>query len=203
MSSAETWPELPNFPLAACRGIDTSVFFAERGQSVAPAVAICNACRELEACRAWAMAAPAELVGIFGGWGQKRRGIERRRRQVGLSLAIDQVESESAPLELEAPVSSNGYHEPVTAAPDRVCPGCGGAVTGPASRKWCSERCRRANAAHSSVPSRESRPVTLATRAPSLPAQLAPLVVGYLIDVGQGDPWVLTRSAPPHRRETA
>jgi hypothetical protein len=61
----------------ACVGIDLAVFFPGRGQSAAPAKAVCARCGVLEECRAWALAQGSELVGIWGGLS------ERQRRQIG------------------------------------------------------------------------------------------------------------------------
>lgn len=64
----------------ACRTAPQSLFFPERGESVAQAVAICQRCGVQDACREYAVAAGQELLGIWGGTtGRTRRRIRAER----------------------------------------------------------------------------------------------------------------------------
>ena len=185
----ETWPPMPLLPLAACREVNPKVFFPERGQPVGPALAVCRSCPELEPCREWALSAPVTLTGIFGGLSQLSRKAERRRRQTpGISLAIDQVEMESTPIEVldEVPRTNGNGHEPT--APPRTCRGCGQPIDGPPSRQWCSEQCRRrvyrSEPGRAAAPRREAptSPVTVVAGLPGLPAIDGYRPVAYLLE---------------------
>jgi WhiB family redox-sensing transcriptional regulator len=62
---------------AACRGMDTAeVFFPARGQSVAPAMAICGGCPVQTECRTEAMVDPMNS-GIWGATSHRQRRIIR------------------------------------------------------------------------------------------------------------------------------
>lgn len=77
-----------------CRSMPHSVFFPARGdhQAVEQALAICARCPVLEECRAYAVAAPGQLVGIWGGLtGQQRRMAHKEW------LATGAEESEPTP----------------------------------------------------------------------------------------------------------
>ena len=91
----DLWPPPPLLPRAACRspGTDPLWFFPERGQATTEAVRICAACPEITPCREWSLAAPATLSGIFGGWSQQARKLERRRRRLLLMDAVSEVEA--------------------------------------------------------------------------------------------------------------
>ena len=66
---------------AACSGADPNMFFPERGDSCAEAVAICRSCPVREDCREYAIADPW-LHGIWGGTSQEgRRAIRAAQRQ--------------------------------------------------------------------------------------------------------------------------
>lgn len=67
---------------ARCKKAPTSLFFPERGDDVRPAKQICAGCPVLEQCRAYALAAPLELQGVWGGLSQKERRESRRYGQV-------------------------------------------------------------------------------------------------------------------------
>jgi WhiB family redox-sensing transcriptional regulator len=55
-------------------------FFPERGQSAAPAVAVCSSCLVRDDCLAWALRRKI-TVGVWGGKSaRERRQISRRRR---------------------------------------------------------------------------------------------------------------------------
>lgn len=61
---------------AACRGMDTNLFFPSSGQSHAEAEAVCATCPVMEQCRAYGM---ADEHGIWGGLSERER--RRKRRQ--------------------------------------------------------------------------------------------------------------------------
>lgn len=64
---------------AACRDEDVSTFFPERGQSTAPAMAVCVGCPVRIECRDEALNDP-ELVGVWGGTsGRERRNARSKR----------------------------------------------------------------------------------------------------------------------------
>jgi hypothetical protein len=73
----------PNLPLAACRrpGSTPRCLFPARGESSAPAKAVCGACPELERRRSHALALPPIARGIFGGLSQPERRRARRSLQ--------------------------------------------------------------------------------------------------------------------------
>lgn len=67
---------------AACREPHPGVsFFPARGETVAPAKAICCRCLARPDCLAWALAQGGDLHGIFGGTSQKERGVLRAGRR--------------------------------------------------------------------------------------------------------------------------
>jgi WhiB family redox-sensing transcriptional regulator len=77
--------DLPTFPNtdqtwradAACKGMDTvAVFFPARGQSVAPAMAVCNRCPVAAECHTEAMVDPANS-GIWGATSHRQRRATR------------------------------------------------------------------------------------------------------------------------------
>ena len=74
---------VPQLDAAACRGIDTDVFYAEAGPAVAWAKLICRGCAARERCLAWGLA--REEFGIWGGLTARERARERRER--GMRLA--------------------------------------------------------------------------------------------------------------------
>lgn len=67
---------------ANCAGLDSQLFFPERGESVKEAKAVCAACVVKEACLAYALAGP-EKHGIFGGLSER----ERRRIRIARNTA--------------------------------------------------------------------------------------------------------------------
>ena len=69
---------------AACRGVDTSLFFPERGdhESISAAKAVCATCQVVRPCRAWALAHPGER-GIWGGLTEAERRAVRRQHRSG------------------------------------------------------------------------------------------------------------------------
>ena len=58
---------------AACRGMGTEMFFAERGQDVRPAKAICAGCTVTEAC-----GSAAQEFGIWAGVSGRVRRLRAR-----------------------------------------------------------------------------------------------------------------------------
>lgn len=73
---------LPQLPLAACRGADTSLFYPERGESAEEAVRICRACPERRPCLHWALE-HHETVGIWGGTSARQRLLMSRAGPAG------------------------------------------------------------------------------------------------------------------------
>ena len=53
--------------------MDPNIFVFDRYQSADPARAVCRRCPELEPCRAWALVAPPELAGVWGGLSEDDR----------------------------------------------------------------------------------------------------------------------------------
>ena len=65
---------------ALCAEYPSSWFFPERGESTAPAKAICGRCLVAEECRQWAVSQGGGLAGI---WGGTSAGERRRLRESG------------------------------------------------------------------------------------------------------------------------
>ena len=72
---------------AVCRGMDTTLFFPERGDSGDQAKAICATCSVAEPCLAMAFAERLH-VGIYGGTSEKQR--HRRFTQERIQALLDQ-----------------------------------------------------------------------------------------------------------------
>lgn len=69
---------LTNWKLhAACRGMDTELFYPEQGESPYPALAVCATCPVTPACLATALK-NNERFGIWGGKSAKQRQNIRR-----------------------------------------------------------------------------------------------------------------------------
>lgn len=67
--------------LGSCRGMDPDLFFPDRGESLAPAQAICAECIVADECLEFALA-NGERFGVWGGTSEReRRRIRRRRRE--------------------------------------------------------------------------------------------------------------------------
>lgn len=72
----------------ACVGATTELFFPGRGDNSIRAKAVCAGCPVLAECRDYALAAPDQLVGVWGGttYGERRQirrvrnGVRRRGR---------------------------------------------------------------------------------------------------------------------------
>jgi len=62
-----------------CRGMETSIFFPERGKKSETAKAICDECPVREPCGEYGVTAP-EKFGIWGGLSERQRRIIRRGR---------------------------------------------------------------------------------------------------------------------------
>ena len=65
---------------AACRDLDTAVFFPENDEEVATALAVCATCPVREACLEFALVTRQD-DGIWGGLTETERRRVRRRRQ--------------------------------------------------------------------------------------------------------------------------
>ena len=64
---------------AACRGMDTDMFFPARGESLTPIRAVCARCPVRDRCLDEHL---HETHGFWGGMSAKEREAERRRRKV-------------------------------------------------------------------------------------------------------------------------
>lgn len=72
--------ELPEWHLdAACRGMDTDLFFPYRGESLKKAKAICTQCPVQEECLTWAIE-ENEKFGIWGGLNERNRRRVKKER---------------------------------------------------------------------------------------------------------------------------
>lgn len=65
---------------AACRGLDTNLFFPTRGEDTAAAKAVCKRCAVKVECADWALA-NSEKFGIWGGTSERDRRSARRTRR--------------------------------------------------------------------------------------------------------------------------
>jgi WhiB family redox-sensing transcriptional regulator len=65
---------------AACRDLDTAVFFPETAEEVAAAKAVCATCPVREACLDFALITRQD-DGVWGGLDENERRRVRRRRQ--------------------------------------------------------------------------------------------------------------------------
>lgn len=87
-------PPTPDLPQdwkqhAACRGMDASLFFPERGDTapVRAAQAVCRTCPVAEECLSYAMALN-EKFGIWGGTSERQR---RAMRRTGTRRVVQQL----------------------------------------------------------------------------------------------------------------
>ncbi|HZQ27797.1 MAG TPA: WhiB family transcriptional regulator [Acidimicrobiales bacterium] len=71
---------------AACRGLDTNVFFSDDEAEVAQAKAVCAGCPVREACLQFALDS-RQHDGVWGGLDELERRRLRRRRQSGAEAA--------------------------------------------------------------------------------------------------------------------
>ena len=62
-----------------CRGMDTSIFFPERGKKSETAKAICDECPVREPCGVHGVVSP-EKFGIWGGLSERQRRLLRKDR---------------------------------------------------------------------------------------------------------------------------
>ncbi len=68
---------------AACRGMETSLFFPGRGESTADAQAVCALCSVSDDCLWFALGSDGirpQRFGVWGGSNERQRRRERRRR---------------------------------------------------------------------------------------------------------------------------
>lgn len=76
--------------VAACRGMQTNIFFPGRGGRVDRAKRICARCPSLGFCLADALADPArEDLGVRGGLSEQERKALRRKRAGRLAAVVD------------------------------------------------------------------------------------------------------------------
>lgn len=74
MAQAQTWRAE-----AACRGLDTDIFFPASDEDAAPAKAVCATCPVRQLCLDWALET-RQHDGVWGGLDETERRRERRRR---------------------------------------------------------------------------------------------------------------------------
>lgn len=74
MIPSSEWMEL-----AECRGVDTELFYPQRGESSGPALMVCSACPVRAECLNHALAT-GEKHGIWGGRTERGRRKVRRAR---------------------------------------------------------------------------------------------------------------------------
>ena len=65
---------------AACRDLDTDIFFPDAEDDVAPALEVCASCPVREACLEFALST-RQHDGVWGGTTEAERKRIRRRRQ--------------------------------------------------------------------------------------------------------------------------
>lgn len=70
--------------LGSCRGVDPDVFFPDRGESLAPAMAICDQCIVRDECLEYALD-NGERFGVWGGTSERERRRLRRQRRLAES----------------------------------------------------------------------------------------------------------------------
>ena len=73
--------------LAACRGLDTELFFPGRGESAPEATAVCAACVVRAECRNYAVET-RQLFGIWGGTSERQRRRLRAERATSLGRRL-------------------------------------------------------------------------------------------------------------------
>lgn len=71
---------------AACDGVDSELFYAEGGQAIARAKALCANCEVRERCLEWAVM--REEFGVWGGTTARERAAIRRQRGVRLVASV-------------------------------------------------------------------------------------------------------------------
>lgn len=73
--------------LGSCRGMDPDVFFPDRGESLAPAKAVCAECIVRDECLEYALD-HGERFGVWGGTSEReRRKLRRARREAAAKVA--------------------------------------------------------------------------------------------------------------------
>jgi WhiB family redox-sensing transcriptional regulator len=76
---------------AACRNLDTALFFPETDEEAEPAKAVCATCPVAEACLDFALKNRQE-EGVWGGMTQtERRRLRRRRQEAARAARRQQV----------------------------------------------------------------------------------------------------------------
>jgi WhiB family transcriptional regulator, redox-sensing transcriptional regulator len=75
------FPHDPWRPAAACRDVDTAVFFPSRDADYGAARAVCACCPVTDDCLNYALAHP-DLLGMWGGTTPRERRRLRRLRDV-------------------------------------------------------------------------------------------------------------------------
>ena len=68
-----------------CRGIDSDIFFPERGASTRLAKAVCRKCEVSEECLEYAVN-NGEKFGIWGGLSERERRAIRKKRAIELEI---------------------------------------------------------------------------------------------------------------------
>lgn len=220
------WPVAPHFPNASCRGadVDAGWFFASKGDTEALTLArkVCSSCPHQLDCREFSLTLPSVVVGVYGGWSNRERTLERRARRRQLDVATassniamvlasrpaggdDEVIEEldqAVTSEPDASVTSDGTDELAI----RTCAVCATELA-PNRRKTCSASCAREHERRTRAARRSNgKPAVPSTRAShangemlTWPEPLAVLVgAGFevrSIDVElDGQLWTLRRS---------
>lgn len=81
---------------AACRGIDTDLFFPRRGQDQTDVKVICETCPVRVECRDYSLGVGALLQGIWGGQNERQRRkarTDRARENVVVAMSAAITES--------------------------------------------------------------------------------------------------------------
>ena len=79
-------PDMSWYELGDCQGVDTDLFFPERGASTKEAKEVCRGCVVREDCLEYALA-NGEKFGIWGGMSERERRRIRRQRALARAAA--------------------------------------------------------------------------------------------------------------------
>lgn len=93
---------------AACRGVDTNLFFADRGESTKEAKAICAGCPVREECLTFSIN-NGEHFGVWGGLAEHQRRRLRRKLNGAEERSVDPREPRLPCPHCPAVLSGYGY----------------------------------------------------------------------------------------------
>lgn len=74
------------FKKAACKGMDNSIFFVERGHNTLEAKRICKTCSVVKECLVFSLKFPSDedQYGVYGGMAPKeRKSLRKKLRAMG------------------------------------------------------------------------------------------------------------------------